>query len=80
VDVPPLVIADAEAAELIQPRKSPLDDPAPPAQPAPMGGAAHSDPRLDVPRPQSTPNRRRVVAAIPERTVGPLSRSSAGAV
>ena len=34
VDVPPLVIADAEAAELIQP-----------AQPAPVRGAAHSDPR-----------------------------------
>ena len=57
VDVPPPVIADAEAAELIQPRKGPLDDPAPPAQPAPVRGAAHSDPRLDMPRPQSTPNR-----------------------
>src|SRR5579871_6277112 len=49
-DIRPLVIADAEATELIQPSKGPLDDPAPPAQPAPVLGAAHSDQRLDMPR------------------------------
>ena len=79
MDVRPLVIADAKAAELIQPRKGPLDDPAPPAQPASVRGAAHREPRLDMPRSQPTPNRRRVVAAIPEHTVWPLSRSTAGA-
>ena len=64
---------------MIQPRKGPLDDPAPPAQPASVRGAAHREPRLDMPRSQPTPNRRRVVAAIPEHTVWPLSRSTAGA-
>ena len=40
-----------------------------------MRGATHSQPRHDVPRPQTAPNRRRVVAAIPEHTVRPLPRS-----
>jgi hypothetical protein len=70
VDVRPLVIADA-ATELIQPSKRPLDDPAPPAQPATVLGAAHSDQRLDMPRPQPTPNGGCLVAAIPEDTVWP---------
>jgi len=80
MDVWPLVIADAEATELIQPSKGPLDDPAPPAQPAPVLGTAHSDPRLDMPRPQPTPNGGCVVAAIPEHTVWPPSRSPPFAV
>jgi len=80
VDVRPLVIADAEATELIQPSTGPLDDPAPPAQPAPVLGAAHSDQRLDMPRPQPTPNGGCVVAAIPEHTVWPPSRSPPFAV
>jgi len=80
VDVRPLVIADAEATELIQPSKGPLDDPAPPAQPTPVLGAAHSDQRLDMPRPQASPNGGCVVAAIAEHTVWPPSRSPAFAV
>jgi hypothetical protein len=80
VDVRPLVIPDAEATELIQSSKGPLDDPAPPAQPAPVLGAAHSDQRLDMPRPQPTPNGGGVVAAIPEHTVWPPSRSPSIAV
>ena len=80
MDVRPLVIADAEATELIQPSKGPLDDPAPPAQPAPVLGAAHCDQRLDMPRPQPTPNGGCVVAAIPEHTVRPSSRSPPFAV
>src|SRR5262249_18781595 len=79
-DVRPLVIADAEATELIQPSKCPLDDPAQPAQPAPVLGAAHSDQRHDMPRPQPTPNGGCVVAAIPEHTVWPPSRSPPFAV
>jgi hypothetical protein len=80
VDVRPLVIADVEATELIQPSKGPLDDPAPLARPAPVLGAVHSDQRLDMPRPQPTPNCGCVVAAIPEHTVWPLSRSPPFAV
>ena len=80
MDLWPLVIADAEATELIQPSKGPLDDPAPPAQPAPVLGAAHSDQRVDMPRPQPTPNGGCVVATIPEHTMRPPSRSSPFAV
>jgi len=80
VDVRPLVIADAEATELIQPSKGPLDDPASPAQPTPVLGAAHSNQRLDMPRPQASPNGGCVVAAIAEHAVWPPSRSPAFAV
>src|SRR5436190_5443259 len=77
VDVGPLVIPDAEAAKLIQPGQRPRHDPPPPAQPAPVPGATHGEPRHDLPSPQSTPNRRRVVATIPKHTVRPLPRSPA---
>jgi hypothetical protein len=77
VDVGPLVIPDAEAAKLIQPGKRPLHDPPPPAQPTPVRGTTHSDPRDDMPCPQPTTNRRSVVAAIPEHTLRPLLGSPA---
>ncbi len=67
MDVGPLVIPDAQTAKLIEPGKGPLYDPPPPAQAAPVRGTTHSEPRHDMPRPQPTPNRRRIVAAIPER-------------
>ena len=66
MDVGPLVIADAQAAKLVQPRKRPLHDPAPPTQATPVLGAAHGQPGHDVTSPETAPNRRRVVAAIPE--------------
>src|SRR5438067_5429775 len=72
VDVGPLVITDAQASELVEPRKRPFHDPPPPAQPTPVRGTTHGDPRYDMPRPQPTTNRRSVVAAIPEHRVRPL--------
>jgi hypothetical protein len=62
------------------PGKRPLHEPAPPTQSTLVRGATHREPRHDVPRPQSAPNRRRVVAAIPEHTVRPLPRSPPFAV
>jgi hypothetical protein len=73
------VVADAEAAELIQPGKGTLDDPAPPAQAAPVRGAAHGQQRHDV-TPEAAPNAGRVVAAIPDHRVRPLPRSHACAL
>src|SRR5258708_26011464 len=64
----------------LSPGKRPLHDPPPPAQSTPVRGATHGEPRHDMPRPQSAPNRRRVVAAIPEHTVRPLPRSPPFAV
>jgi hypothetical protein len=77
VDVGPPVVADAQASELVEPGKRPLHDPPPPAQPTPVPGATHGEPRYDMPRPQPTPNRRRVVATIPKHAVRPLPRSPA---
>jgi hypothetical protein len=80
VNIGPLVVADAQAAKLIEPGKCPLDDPPPLAQATPVLGAAHRQPGHDVPRPKTAPNRRRVVAAIPEHTVRPLPRSPPSAM
>jgi hypothetical protein len=77
VDVGPLVILHAQTAKLIEPGKRPLHDPPPPAQSTPVRGATHGEPRHDMPRPQSAPNRRRVVAAIPEHTVRPAAAAVA---
>ena len=50
VDVGPLVVADAQAAKLIEPSKRPLHDPAKPAQATPVLGAAQSQHGHDVTR------------------------------
>jgi hypothetical protein len=75
MDVGPLVIPHPQAAKLIEPGKRALHDPPPPAQATAMRGAAHGQPRHDMPHPQSAPNGGGVVAAIPEHTVRPLPRS-----
>jgi hypothetical protein len=80
VDVGPLVIPHAQTAKLIEPSERPLHDRPPPAQSTPVHGATHSEPRHDVARPQSAPNRRRVVPAIPEHTVRPAPRSPPSAM
>src|SRR5437016_1876406 len=80
VVVGPLVITDAQASELVEPRKRPFHVPPPPAQLTPVRGTTHGDPRYDMPRPQPTTNRRSVVAAIPEHRVRPLPGPPAFAV
>jgi hypothetical protein len=75
VDVGPLVIPHAQTAKLIEPGKRPLHDPPPPAQSTPVRGATHGEPRHDMPRPQSAPNRLGIVAAIAQHTVRPPPRS-----
>ena len=75
VDVGPLVIPHAQTAKLIESGKRPLHDPPPPAQSTPVRGAKHGEPRHDMPRPQSAPNRLGIVAAIAQHTVRPPPRS-----
>jgi len=75
VDVGPFVVADAEASEFIEPGKRPLHDPAPPAEATPVRRAALRDKRENPTGSQSVADRRRIVAAIPEHTVRPLSGS-----
>ncbi len=63
MDVGPLVIANAQAAKLVQPRERALHDPAPPAQATPVRGAAHGQPGRDMAAPaaraESPPHRSR---------------------
>jgi hypothetical protein len=80
VDVGPLVVADAQAAKLVEPGKCPLDYPPPPAQATPVLGAAHRQPGHDVPRSETAPNRSGVVAAITKHTVRTPPRSPAFAL
>ncbi len=64
MDVGPLVIPDVQTAKLIEPGKRPLHDTPPPAQPTPVPGATHGEPRHDMPRPQRIAP---VVATIPKQ-------------
>jgi hypothetical protein len=80
VDPGSLLIPHSKAAKLVEPRKRPLHDPPPPAQTAPMRCTTYGEPGHDMPRPQPTPNRRRVLSAIPEHAVRPLPRSPAFAL
>jgi hypothetical protein len=69
VDVGPLVVADAQAPELIQPRKRAFHNPAKPGQSAPVPSAAHGEQRVNPTHPQAVPNGLGVVAAIAQHTV-----------
>lgn len=66
MDVGSLVVADAQAAKLVQPRKRSLDHPAPPTQAASVLGGSHGQPPHDVTCSETTSNRSGVVAAIAE--------------
>jgi hypothetical protein len=48
VNVGPLVVADTKASNLIEPRKCPLDDPAPSSQTAAVLGTVHRQQRQDA--------------------------------
>ena len=80
MDVGAPVIPHPKTAKLTEPGKRPFYDPPPLAQAAAVPGTTHREPRHDMPRPQSTPNRRRIVPAIPKYAVGSLARSPAFAL
>jgi hypothetical protein len=80
VNVGPFVIPDAQPAKLIEPRKRPFDHPPPPPEATAVFRAAPGKPGQDVTRPEAPPNRRRVVAAIPEHAVRPLPGAPACAL
>jgi hypothetical protein len=80
VDVGARVIPHPQATKLTEPGKGALHYRPPSAQATPVRGSTHRDTRHDMALPQPMPNRRRVVAAIPDYTVRPLPRSAAFAV
>lgn len=55
MDVCPLVVADAQAAKLIQPRKRALDDPPPPLCQGGKGGRVRERRSVNVGRPLILP-------------------------
>ncbi len=71
---------DAQTTELIEPRKRPLDDPAPPPQATAVLRTAHRQQRQNVTGPQAVPDRRRIIAAIAEHADRPAPGSAAVAL
>jgi hypothetical protein len=80
MDVGSLLIPHAQAAKLIQPRKRPLDHPPPQPEATPVPRATPRYERANPTPAQPTPNRLRVVAAIPEYTVRSPARPTAFAL
>ena len=76
MDLGVALVADPEAAEVVQVREAALDDPALLAQPRAVLGLAPRDDRLDPARPQQPPILVEVIAAIGEQPVGLLARST----
>jgi hypothetical protein len=64
VYVCPFLIANTQAAELIQPSERPLHDPPPSSQPAAMFGFAHRKQRHDAALTQTSPDCLGVITAV----------------
>jgi hypothetical protein len=80
VDVSSLVVANAQASKLVDPRTCPFHDSSPPSQPTSVAGTTLGEARHDMPRSYAAPDRGRVVAAVPEHAVRPLPGSPAFAM
>ena len=76
MDVGPFVVPDAQATKLIQPCKRALDNPSPASQAAAMCRAAHRDQWPNGAMSQPLSDRPRIVAAIRNNAIWPLSWSS----
>jgi hypothetical protein len=80
VNVGPFVVADAQAAKLIQPGKCPFDDPTPAPEATARLGAAHRDQWENPTDSQAVADRFRVVAAIGDDAIRSTPRSAAFAL
>jgi len=76
VNVGPLVVADTKASKLIEPRKCPLDDPAPSSQTAAMLGTAHRQQRQDAASSQPGSDGLCIVAAVLHHRIWATPRPS----
>jgi hypothetical protein len=76
MDVGQLVVAEVQAAKLIQPGERALHDPPPSAQAAAMPRSAHGEQWEDLAYSQALPDDLRVVRAVTQHAVGTTSRSS----
>ena len=66
-------VADPQAAEVVQVREAALDDPAVPAEPGAVAGAAPRDDGLDAPGPEQAAVLVVVIAAVGEHNLGFLA-------
>ncbi len=64
MDIGSFLVANAQSAELVEPGKTPLDDPAPSSQSAAMLGVALGKQGQDVAGTQTLPDRLRVITTI----------------
>ncbi len=64
MDIHLLLVANAQSAELVEPGKTPLDDPAPSSQSAAMLGVALGKQGQDVAATQTLPDRLRVITTL----------------
>ena len=76
MNVGPLVVADTKASKLIEPRKCPLDDPAPSSQTAAVLGTAHRQQRQDAASSQPGSDGLCIVAAVSHHRIWATSRPS----
>lgn len=74
MNIGPALIADAQAAELMQPREGPFDHPAKDTQAAPVGRAPMGQEGDDAEAPQGMPMGRRVVGAVALEAFGSVPR------
>jgi hypothetical protein len=76
VYVCPFLIANSQAAELVQPSERPLHYPAPSAQPAAMFGVTHREQRHDAAFTQTLADGLSVIATVAQHAVRTMARSS----
>lgn len=76
VDLGEPLVASSEAAEVVEPREGPLDDPAALAEPRSMSALAARDERLYPPAPELAAVLVVVIAAVGEQLVRALARTA----
>lgn len=73
MDIGSLLVADAQSAKLVEPRKGPLHDPSPPAQPAAVLSVPPCQERLNMPGAQTLPDCLRVITTVSQYAIMPMT-------
>ena len=76
MNVRPLIVANAQPPELIQPCERPFHHPSPSTQPAAVFGVALCKKRDDASVTQTLPDRFGIVTTVAEQAVRTMARSS----
>ena len=76
MDVGPLLIANAQAAKLVEPSKAPLHDPPPSAQSTAVLGVTLCQERLNVPGAQTSADCLSVITTVAQHAIGSMAWTS----